>query len=98
MRHAVRGIQKHPDDELVVGRNALGADTDGEHADAERKITEANMGQRAAQLAATQLHHVDMGALDRVVKAFETVQAALVDRQLLPHGSPILFVGRPSIG
>ena len=42
---AVFRTEQHSDHELVVGRNALGADADGKRTHAERKIPDANVAQ-----------------------------------------------------
>jgi hypothetical protein len=47
--------------------------------DAERKIPDADMAQRAAESSAPELRHLDMGSLDRLVQALEAVEAAGID-------------------
>jgi hypothetical protein len=42
---AVFCVEQHSDNELVVGRHALGANADGKRADAERKISDSDMAQ-----------------------------------------------------
>ncbi|HYI27553.1 MAG TPA: hypothetical protein VD863_06845 [Bradyrhizobium sp.] len=43
--HAIAGIQKHPDNELVVGCDALRPNASRKRTDAERKISDADMTQ-----------------------------------------------------
>ncbi len=85
MGDAVGGVEQHSDDQLVIGRGALGADPDIERADAEREIADPDMGQGAAQLAALKLHDLDMRASDGVVESLEAIELAGVDRQVPAH-------------
>jgi hypothetical protein len=86
--HAIRGIQQHPDHELVVGRDALRPNSSRKRTDAEGKISDADMTQGAAKFPASELHHFDVGSLDRLVKALETLQAAGIYRDMRSHRPP----------
>lgn len=85
MGNAIFGRQQHPDDQLVIARDALRAHADIEGADAERKFPDADMRQRSAQPPTSELHHVDMGAVNGLVKTFETVQLFRINQKEMPH-------------
>ncbi|MFQ3458348.1 hypothetical protein PMN64_34225 [Bradyrhizobium sp. UFLA01-814] len=85
MRDTVGRVQQHSDDQLGIGRDALGADPDIERADAERKVTDPDVRQCAAQLAALKLHDFDMRAFDGIVETLEAVKLAGANRQVLAH-------------
>ena len=49
MGHAFAGVKQHADHQPVVGRNALGPHADRKRTDAERKVPDADMAERAAE-------------------------------------------------
>ena len=63
--------QQHPDDQLLVTGGALRTDAQVERTDAEGEIADADMRQRAAQPAASELHDVDMRTLDCLMQSLE---------------------------
>ncbi|WP_349642743.1 hypothetical protein [Bradyrhizobium lablabi] len=85
MGDAVLGAQKHPDHKLVVARRPLGPNANRKRTYAEGEVPDPEMGQRTAKFSASELHHVDMGALDRPMKTFETIEVAAVDRKKPAH-------------
>ena len=88
---ALFGREQHPDDQSVVAGNPLRAHADVESTDAEREVADADMGQRSAQPPAAELHHIDMRAMDGLLKSFETVQLARINQKELPHGCTLLL-------
>lgn len=69
----------------------LRAHADVERADAEGEIADADMGQRSAQPPAAELHHVDMRAVDGLLKTFEAVELTRINQEELPHGRTLLL-------
>jgi hypothetical protein len=79
MGHAFAGAEEHADHQPVVGRNALRPHADRKRTDAERKIPDADMAQRAAEFSAPELRYLDMGSPDRLVQALKTVEVGRID-------------------
>lgn len=90
MGHALLGGQQHSDDQLVVAGGALRAHANVEGADAKGEITDADMGQTPAQPPTPNLHDVDMGAMDGLVKSLETVKLPRINQKKLPHRFSLL--------
>jgi hypothetical protein len=80
VRDAAFRAEQHADDELGVGRRPLRPQSNRKRSDAEGEVSDADMGQQAAEPAPLKLHHIDMRAVDGVPKTFETIDARRDDR------------------
>lgn len=89
MRDPVSGLQEHPDNELFLFRGALRADASRERSDTEREVADTDMVERASQLAALKLHHVDMRPMNRFAKALEIVHEGRRYRKCVVHLSSL---------
>ncbi len=76
--------------------DALRTHADIEGADAQREIPDADMRQRPAHPTASELHDVDMGAVDGLVKTFEALDLPRINQKDLPHGRT-LFLKRDDL-
>lgn len=91
MGDTLLGRQQHPDDQLVIAGDALRTHADAETADAEREIADADMGQAAAQSPASELHDVDVRAVNGPVKALETIKLLRIDQKKMSHDRTLLL-------